>query len=62
MLVKTVLSFKIDPNTWLMVNAIQLVRSFALINSTMPNTLRTFLLNGILSCNIEIPTELLQKF
>lgn len=28
----------------------------------MPNTLREFLLNGVISCNIEISPDFLKKF
>jgi len=61
MIAKFVLSLKIDPSTWLMVNSIQMVWSFALLHAPMPNNLRVFLMKGIISFNFDTNPEFIQK-
>ena len=63
MIIKLVLTFKIDSGSWIVINAIQLVRSFILINADMPYNLRNFLAVGIASFNLNLGygIELLKK-
>ena len=52
MVVKLALTFKIDSGSWMVINAVQLVRSFILLHADMPFNLRNFLAVGIVNFNM----------